>query len=80
MGVPPPGGVPFVAFDDENRDSDPEPRAATVKYFDGTAWQLYAGYANPCDIENTFIAADQTTGQIYLTYCDCKGYMTVQVH
>jgi hypothetical protein len=75
-------GVPFVAYDDESRDSDPEPRAATVKYFDATTstWQLFAGYPNPCDIENTFIAADQTTGQIYLTYSDCSGYMTVQVH
>jgi hypothetical protein len=73
-------GVPYVAFDDEARDSDPEPRAATVKYFDGANWQLYAGYANPCDIENTYIAADQSTGQIYFTYEDCEGFMTVQVH
>jgi hypothetical protein len=73
-------GVPFVAFDDEARDSDPNPQAATVKKFNGTSWELYAGYANPCDIEDTFIAADQATGQIYLTYSDCSGYMTVQVH
>lgn len=73
-------GTPYVAYDDEARDSDPEPKAATVKYFDGKAWQLYAGYANPCDIENTYIAADQSTGQIYFTYEDCDGYMTVQVH
>ena len=73
-------GTPYVAYDDEDRDSDPQPKAATVKYFDGKTWQLYAGYANPCDIEDTFIAADQTTGQIYFTYSDCNGYMTVQVH
>lgn len=75
-------GVPYVAFDDESRDSDPEPRAATVKYFDATTstWQLFAGYPNPCDIENTFIFADQSTGQIYLTYQDCNYNMTVQVH
>jgi hypothetical protein len=73
-------GVPYVAYDDESRDSDPQPQAATVKFFDGTSWQLYAGYPNPCDIENTYISADQTSGQIYLTYSDCDGYMTVQVH
>jgi hypothetical protein len=75
-------GVPYVAYDDESRDSDPNPQAATVKYFNGATgtWDLYAGYANPCDIEDTFIAADQATGQIYFTYSDCNGYMTVQVH
>jgi len=73
-------GVPYVAFDDEARDSDPQPQAATVKYFDGISWQLYAGYPNPCDIENTYISADQSTGQIYLTYSDCNNQMTVQVH
>jgi len=35
---------------------DPEPKAATVKYFDGTSWQLYAGYPDTCDIENTYLA------------------------
>ena len=69
-----------MAFDDENRDSDPEPRAATVKYFDGTAWQLYAGYANPCDIENTFLYAESPGSRLFLTYSDCDGDMTVQVH
>ena len=75
-------GVPYVAFDDEARDSDPNPQAATVKYFDSatSTWRLYAGYANPCDIEDTYLASDQSTGQIYLTYSDCNGYMTVQVH
>ena len=74
-------GVPYVAFDDEDRDSDPEPRAATVKYFDGTAWQLYAGYPSPNDIENTFIFADPDTGRLYLTYEDWgNGGMIVQVH
>ena len=73
-------GVPYVAYDDESRDSDPQPQAATVKYFDGTSWQLYAGYPNPCDIEYTYISADQTSGKIYLTYSDCNSQMTVQVH
>jgi hypothetical protein len=72
-------GVPYVAFDDEARDSDPEPRAATVKYFDGTSWQLYGDYPNTCDIENTCLAADQASGHLYLTYSDCQGGMTVQV-
>jgi hypothetical protein len=73
-------GVPYVAFDDEARDSDPNPRAATVKYFDGTSWQLYGDYPNSCDIENTYLAADQASGSLYLTYSDCQGAMTVQVH
>jgi hypothetical protein len=73
-------GVPYVAFDDESRDYDPEPKAATVKYFDGTAWQLYAGYPDTCDIENTYLAVDQTSGSLYFTYTDCNYYMTVQVH
>jgi hypothetical protein len=74
-------GVPYVAFDDEDRDSDPEPRAATVKYFDGTAWQLYAGYPSPNDIENTYLVADQDSGKLYLTYEDWdNGGMIVQVH
>jgi hypothetical protein len=72
-------GTPYVAFDDESRDSDPEPRAATVKYFDGTAWQLYAGYPDTCDIENTYLAVDPTGGNLYFTYTDCKYAMTVQV-
>ena len=42
--------------------------------------QLYAGHPNPCDIEDTYISADQSTEQIYLTDSDCDGYMTVQVH
>ena len=72
-------GVPYVAFDDEARDSDPNPMAATVKYFDGTAWQLYAGYPDSCDIENTYLAVDQTSGHLYLTYNDCNGAMTVKL-
>ena len=73
-------GVPYVAFDDEARDYDPNPMAATVKFFDGTSWQLYAGYPDPCDIEDTFLASDQSSGRLYLTYNDCNGAMTVQVH
>ena len=75
-------GVPYVAFDDEARDSDPEPRAATVKYYDTASrtWQLYAGYPDSCDIEDTYLAVDQTTGSLYFTYNDCNGAMTVQVH
>jgi hypothetical protein len=73
-------GVPYVAFDDEARDSDPNPKAATVKFFNGTSWQLYAGYPDPCDIEETFLASDQSNGRLYLTYNDCNGAMTVQVH
>ncbi|HJX51734.1 MAG TPA: hypothetical protein VJ801_03120 [Polyangia bacterium] len=57
----------------------PNPRAATVKYFDGTAWQLYAGYHDNCDIENTYLSVDQTNGHPYLTYSDCNGAMTVKV-
>jgi hypothetical protein len=72
-------GIPYVAFDDEARDSDPNPRAATVKYFDGTAWQLYAGYPDNCDIEDTYLVVDQTSGHLYLTYSDCNGAMTVKV-
>ena len=72
-------GVPYVAFDDEARDSDLNPRAATVKYFDGTAWQLYAGYPDDCDIEDTYLAVDQTSGHLYFTYSDCQGFMTVKV-
>jgi hypothetical protein len=73
-------GVPYVAFDDEARDVDPNPRAATVKYFDGTSWQLFGDYPNSCDIENTYLAVDQQSGSLYLTYSDCQGSMTVQVH
>jgi hypothetical protein len=73
-------GVPYVAFDDESRDGDPEPRAATVKYWDGAHWTLYAGYANPCDIEDTVITNDPSTGKLYLTYEDCNGFMAVDVH
>lgn len=74
-------GVPYVAFDDEARDSDPEPRAATVKYYDTVSgiWQLYAGYPDSCDIENTYLAVDQNTGSLYFTYNDCNGAMTVKV-
>ena len=74
-------GLPYVAFDDEDRDSDLEPRAAVVKYFDGAAWQLYAGYPSPNDIENTFIFADPDSGKLYLTYEDWSNEgMIVQVH
>jgi hypothetical protein len=73
-------GVPYVAFDDESRDSDPEPKAATVKYFDGTSWQLYAGYPDTCDIENTYLAVDHANGSLYFTYTDCAYAMTVQIH
>jgi hypothetical protein len=73
-------GVPYVAFDDESRDSDPDPRAATVKYWDGTQWALYAGYPNPCDIEDTVITSDPSNGHLYLTYQDCNGFMSVVVH
>ena len=73
-------GVPYVAFDDESRDGDPEPRAATVKYWDGAHWTLYAGYPNPCDIEDTVITSDPSTGKLYLTYEDCNGFMAVDVH
>jgi hypothetical protein len=75
-------GVAYVAFDDEARDSDPEPRAATVKYYDTASgtWQLYAGYPDSCDIEDTYLAVDQTSGSLYFTYNDCNGAMTVQVH
>jgi hypothetical protein len=73
-------GVPYVAFDDESRDSDPEPRAATVKRWTGSTWELYAGYPNPCDIEDTMLTVDQANGRLYLTYSDCDGDLTVQVH
>jgi len=73
-------GVPYVAFDDESRDGDPEPKAATVKYWDGAHWTLYAGYPNPCDIEDTVITSDPSSGKLYLTYEDCNGYMAVDVH
>jgi hypothetical protein len=72
-------GVPYVAFDDEAKDSDPIPAAATVKYWTGSAWALYGDYPNPCDIENTMIYADPSSGHLYLTYSDCDGDMTVQV-
>jgi hypothetical protein len=72
-------GVPYVAFDDEAKDSDLEPRAATVKYWDGTKWAMYQDYPNLCDIENTLLYADQSNGNLYLTYSDCDGDMTVQV-
>lgn len=71
-------GVPYVAFDDEARDSDPEPKAATVKFWNGSAWELYAGYPNACDIENTYLTT--SGGKLFLTYSDCDGDMTVQVH
>ena len=73
-------GVPYVAFDDETRDGDPQPKAATVKYWDGAHWTLYAGYPNPCDIEDTVITSDPSTGKLYLTYQDCNGFMAVDVH
>ena len=75
-------GVPYVAFDDEARDNDPEPRAATVKYYETSSgtWQLYAGYPDSCDIENTYLAVDPATGTLYFTYNDCNGAMKVQVH
>jgi hypothetical protein len=73
-------GVPYVGFDDEARDNDPNPQAATVKNWNGSSWALYAGYANPCDIEDTVLFADQSTGKLYFTYSDCQGDMTVQVH
>lgn len=73
-------GVPYVAFDDETRDGDPEPKAATVKYWDGAHWTLYAGYPNPCDIEDTVITSDPSSGKLYLTYQDCNGFMAVDVH
>lgn len=73
-------GVPYVAFDDESRDSDPEPKAATVKQWTGSAWTLYAGYPNPCDIENTYLYAETPGARLFLTYSDCDGDMTVQVH
>lgn len=72
--------TPYVAFDDESRDGDPEPRAATVKYFDGTAWQLYGSYPSPNDIESTMLVVDPSNGNLYLTYeDDTLGGMTVQV-
>jgi len=73
-------GVPYVAFDDETRDGDPDPRAATVKYWDGSKWTLYAGYPNPCDIEDTVLTTDPSNGKLYLTYQDCNGFMAVDVH
>jgi len=75
-------GVPYVAFDDESRDDDPEPMAATVKYYDATSgtWQLYAGYPDSCDIEDTYLAVDPSSGTLYFTYNDCNGAMKVQVH
>jgi hypothetical protein len=75
-------GVPYVAFDDESRDSDPEPMAATVKYYDTASgtWQLYAGYPDSCDIEDTYLAVDPASGTLYFTYNDCNGAMKVQVH
>jgi hypothetical protein len=73
-------GVPYVAFDDETRDSDPNPRAAVVKQFNGTSWIQYAGYASQCDIEYTSLAVDATSGQLYLTYQDvCQGSKLVVV-
>ena len=72
-------GTPYVAFDDEARDSDPNPMAATVKYFDGTSWKLFAGYPDSCDIEDTYLVVDQTSGHLYFTYNDCNGAMTVKV-
>ncbi len=73
-------GVPYVAFDDEAQDSMPNPEAATVKYYNNGSWQLYAGYPNSCDIEDTWLTVDQSSGHLYLTYSDCNGDMTVQVH
>jgi hypothetical protein len=78
-------GTPYVAFDDESRDSDPEPKAATVKYYDATSgtWKLYAGYPSPDDIEDTYLAVDQTTGNLYFTYStynsNYQDVMIVQV-
>ena len=75
-------GVPYVAFDDESRDYDPEPMAATVKYYDAASgsWKLYAGYPDSCDIEDTYLAVDPASGTLYFTYNDCNGAMKVQVH
>ena len=73
-------GTPYVAFDDESRDGDPTPEAATVKDWNGSQWVLYAGYPNPCDIEETVLTADPSNGHLYLTYSDCSGDMFVQVH
>jgi hypothetical protein len=74
-------GTPYVAYDDENRDGDATPEAATVKYYDGSAWVLYAGYPSPNDIESTQLTVDQSNGHLYLTYEDDNlGGMTVQVH
>jgi hypothetical protein len=73
-------GTPYVAFDDESRDGDETPEAATVKDWNGSNWVLYAGYPNPCDIEETVLTADPSNGHLYLTYSDCSGDMFVQVH
>ena len=73
-------GVPYVGFDNESRDSDPEPRAAQVKQWNGSAWVLYAGYPDPCDIENTFLYAESPGSRLFLSYSDCDGDLTVQVH
>ena len=74
-------GTPYVAFDDESRDSDPQPKAATVKVYQNSAWSLYAGYASPNDIEATMLTVDPSNGHLYLTYQDATlGGMTVQVN
>jgi hypothetical protein len=73
--------TPYVAFDDESRDSDPQPKAATVKVFSGGNWSLYQGYPSPNDIEATELVVDASDGHLYLTYQDVvNGGMTVQVH
>jgi hypothetical protein len=73
--------TPYVAFDDESRDSDPQPKAATVKIFQGGSWALYQGYPSPNDIEATELVVDPSNGHLYLTYQDIlQGGMTVQVH
>ena len=72
-------GVPYVAYDFEDRDSETVPDAATVKKFNGTTWELYGDYPDSCDIEDTLLISDPSNGHLYFQYTDCSYTMTVKI-
>jgi hypothetical protein len=72
-------GVPYVAYDFEDRDSETVPDAATVKKFNGTTWEAYGDYPDSCDIEDTLLVSDPSKGHLYFQYTDCNYTMTVKI-
>jgi len=64
-------GVPYVAFDDESVTLI-RAQGGHGQVFDGTSWQLYAGYPDTCDIENTYLAVDHGERSLYFTYTTAR--------